>query len=197
MNPRIFRVVVAFLGGFILLSMLPVMPGMLRALQDLPIDLSAINQAGDLLLGTTALLCAALLLISVRRRRESSGHGFEKALAQQTDHHAMVQPSARMSYSASKAKPATQPAAETRSVSRPDSELQARIRQSAKKGERAPALARKHSLSVDAIRLAIGDPLPAPAVRRGRTFRPRQPSLPAAAPGRAGAAARTPYGALA
>lgn len=195
MNPKMFRLVVAFLGGFILLSLLPAMPGMLSALQSLPpIDASLIAQAGDLLLGATALLCAALLVISVRRRRVTGRkHGFARALAEQTSRHAMVQPAARMSQTAPRAK-AAEP---TTAVSRPDSELQARIRQGARKGERAPALARKHCLSVDAIRLAIGEPLPAPAVRRGRTFRPRQSSLPAAAPARALPARPTPYGALA
>jgi hypothetical protein len=169
---------------------------MLAAFQKLPpIDTSLIAQTGDLLLGVSALLCASLLVISVRRRRIAGrGHGFTHALAEQSSRHAMVQPAARMNHSAPRPKTATAPVV---APSRPDSELQAKIRLGAKKGERAPALARKHSLSVDAIRLAIGDPLPAPAVRRGRTFRPRQPSLPAAAPARALPARRTPYGALA
>lgn len=197
MNPRIFRMVVAFLGGFILLSLLPALPGAISAFRSLPpMPPLAIDQMGDILLGTTALLGSLLLVISIRRRKKLAGKedGFQRALAQQSNRHAMVQPAARMSYQAPKQKSAPQPAA---TPARSDSELQAKIRMGAKKGERAPALARRHSLSVDAIRLAIGDPLPAPAARRGRSFRTRQTSLPVPQPARAVATRQTPYGALA
>jgi hypothetical protein len=188
--------VVAFLGGFIVLSLLPALPAAIIAFQSLPpMPSLAIDQMGDILLGSTALLCGVLLVISLRRRKVAvREHGFERALSEKSTRHAMVQPAPRMSYSASRQKPAPQPAS---APSRSESELQARIRMGAKKGERAPALARRHSLSVDAIRLAIGDPLPAPAARRGRSFRTRQPSLPVPQPARAVATRQTPYGALA
>jgi hypothetical protein len=189
--------VVAFLGGFILLSLLPALPGAISAFQSLPpMPALAIDQMGDILLGSTALLCGVLLVISLRRRRKPAGGepGFERALAQHSNRHAMVQPAARLSYQAPKPKPVPQTAG---ALARSDSELQSRIRMGAKKGERAPALARRHSLSVDAIRLAIGDPLPTPAARRGRSFRTRQPSLPVPPPARVLATCQTPYGALA
>lgn len=192
MSPKVLRMVIAYLGSFILLSLVPALPSVIKTFENLPpMPTLVIDQLGDLLLGLTALLFTGLLVVSIRRRRRvGRAPGFEQVLAQQQSRCEPVQPAARMSYPA-------RPEPSARIAIRTNSELQTRIRQGATKGERAPALARRHSLSVDAIRLAIGEPLPATAASRGRSFRPRQSSLPASPAARALPDRRTSYGALA
>lgn len=187
MNPRILRLVVAFLAGFILLSLLPALPDALAALERLPDP----ARLGDILLGITAGLCSVLLVIVVRRRKAGArqAHAFQQALARQTPPRPSVQVSTRAAASV-----ARRPQGVTVEV--PRSELETRIRSGARKGERVPALARRHGLSIDAIRTALGEPRSAPAASRGSSFRSRQQPVPPAHPATAIPARRTPYRAL-
>ena len=180
MNPRILRLVAGFLAGFVLLSLLPALPDLLRAARTLPSP----DQVGDLLLATAAGLCVLLLVVLMRRRlvaarRDRSAGGATRAPLPAR----LATPSTRTSGA----------------VAGPGrlSELQARLRAAARKGERVPALARRHGISVDAVRTALGQNPPAPAARRGSSFRGRQQSVPAGRSARALPSGRTPYGALA
>jgi hypothetical protein len=181
MSPRILRLVIAFLAGFVLLSLLPALPDALTALERLP-DPAPL---GDILLGITAGLCSVLLVIVVRRRKAGyrQAHAFQQALARQPAVRAPTTAVARRPQGA-----AVEPAR---------SELETRIRCGARKGERLPALARRHGLSIDAIRTALGEPRSAPAASRGSSFRSRQQSVPAARSAAAIPVRRTPYRALA
>lgn len=185
MNRRLLRLVIGFLAGFVLLSLLPMLPEALRSLERLPDP----DQLGDILLAVTAGLCLVLLVVLVGRRRAATRqvHPFRQALAR---HAAAPVPAP----AAVARRPGTVAAG---AAAAPQSALEARIRTAAHKGERVPALARRHGVSIDAIRTALGEPRSAPAASRGSSFRPRQQSLPAAPPARAISVRKTPYGALA
>ncbi len=72
-----------------------------------------------------------------------------------------------------------------------------RLREAARKGERPTELARRFGLAQDAVRLALGPGPASPAAPTGKSFRPRQPSLPARPKASAVPVRQTPYRALA
>jgi hypothetical protein len=190
-NPRLLRVVLGFLAGFVLISLIPALPELVKTAPNLPSP----DQVGDALLATAAGLCLALLVVVVRRRRRATRRdsGFGRALARQmqgTPARAPARGPGRTVQLAPKPAPA-------RPSTAPASALSVKIRTAARKGERVPALARRHSLSVDAIRAALGDPPSTPAARRGSSFRSRQQSVPPVRQARALPMRRNPYGALA
>jgi hypothetical protein len=180
-------VVIGFLAGFVLLSLLPALPEVLHTMENLPSP----DQVGDVLLAAAAGLCLVLLLVVMRRRIRSTRRddGFRQALARSSTPVAPTHALARTTARTTARSPSV--------VSPPASELQSKIRAAARKGERVPALARRHSLSVDAIRAALGEPPSAPAARRGSSFRAGQQSVPPARPAKALPRRRNPYGALA
>jgi hypothetical protein len=78
------------------------------------------------------------------------------------------------------------------------SPLQIRLRAAAGKGERIPALARRHGLSLDAVRAALGTTAgSAPAARSGSSFRSTPPTLPPKPRAKPVAGRRNPYEAMA
>lgn len=198
MNARVRRIVVLFLAGFILLSLVPAMPDLWHQLSRLDLTALAAQATAwsDLLLGTAAgLLTLALAIRVVRRVRAARADAFEAALAQHTDRQAERAPSTQVAH---RPMPPVKPF--RRSPRRPQpaaSELETKIRAAAKKGEKIPALARRLSLSVDAIRAALGDSLPEASAPRGNSFRGRQQRLPAKPPAALPPRSRKPYGALA
>ena len=198
MNTRVRRIVVLFLSGFVLLSLVPAMPDLWHQLARLDV-LAIASQAAawsDLLLGAAAGLLTFALALRIRRRvRAARAHDFESALARHGVRQAEPAPSRAV---ALRPMPPVKPF--RRAPRRPQpaaSELETKIRAGAKKGEKIPALARRHSLSVDAIRAALGDSLPEPSAPRGNSFRGRQQRLPAKAPAALPPKSRKPYGALA
>lgn len=199
MNARVRRIVVLFLTGFVLLSLVPTMPDLWHQLSRIDLLAVAAQAAAwsDGLLGAAAGLLTLLLGLRVRRRvRASRAHAFEAALAQHGNSQAAdASPSRAV---ALRPMPPVKPF--RRSPRRPQpaaSELETKIRAAAKKGEKIPALARRHSLSVDAIRAALGDSLPEPSAPRGNSFRGRQQRLPATPYAALPPKSRKPYGALA
>lgn len=190
MNPRLRRVVLVFVAGFVLLSLLPTLPGLWTTLGRL--DLTALaDRWSDGLLATAAVLLAGVLAAAIRRRRRSAqGAAFARALAAQ----------GRVTVPATRSGAPGRPALvrrESRRPAAPASELEGKIRAAAKKGERIPVLARRHGISIDAVRVALGDALPEPAARPGSSFRGRQKPLPAKSPAAVLPKRRNPYGALA
>ncbi len=200
MNPRVLRLLIGFLAGFVLLSLAPSLPVLLTAAENLPSP----DQVGDLLLATTAGLLLVLLAVMVRRRVRIARQGtaFRQALVRQAaPTHALARTGSGSrpvapSYAMART-PMVAPAHASARITKPASELQAKICTAARKGERVPALARRHGLSVDAIRVALGEAPTAPAGRRGSSFRARQQAVPATAPAKALPRHRNPYGALA
>ncbi len=192
MNPRLRRVVVAFLAGFVLLSLAPAAPELGRALAGVDVVAVAdtIGRWSDALLGLTAALLTLALGTSVRRsRRRRQGAAFAEALSRY-DAGTTLAPAARRESMVA-------PSAARRAPAAPASALEGKIRSAAKKGERLPALARRHGISIDAVRAALGDSLPAPVAPPGSSFRGRQQRLPAKSPASLSPQPRKAYGALA
>lgn len=193
MNPRLRRVVLVFVAGFVLLSLLPTLPSLWATPGRL--DLTALGALADRwsdgLLAISAVLLAGVLAAAIRRRRRSAqGAAFARALAAQ----------GRVTVPATRSGAPGRPALvrrESRRPAAPASELEGKIRAAAKKGERIPVLARRHGISIDAVRVALGDALPEPAARPGSSFRGRQKPLPAKSPAAVLPKRRNPYGALA
>ncbi|HSB55269.1 MAG TPA: hypothetical protein VLD58_12980 [Gemmatimonadales bacterium] len=196
MNPRLRWVLLAFLAGFVLLSLIPALPGLWQSLA--AVDLSAVatvaTEQSDLLLGTAAALLAVVLGLNVRRRiRRQQASAFSDALSRST-----ASKQARGAAMVNSPRRAVKPAARApRRPAPPASELEVKIRAGATKGERIPALARRHGISIDAVRAALGDSLPEAAARPGSSFRARQQRLPAKPPAALQPVRRNPYGALA
>lgn len=198
MNSQVRRIVGLFLTGFVLLSLVPAMPDLWHQLSRVDVTaVAALATAGsDVLLGAAASLLAVALLLRIRRRvRASRAHAFESALAQ----HGIRQAEPRGATAvALRPMPPVKPFRRTPRRPQPAaSELETKIRTAAKKGEKVTALARRHRLSVDAIRAALGDSLPEPSAPRGNSFRGRQQRLPAKPPAALPPKSRKPYGALA
>jgi len=170
MTPKFVRLLMLFLAGFVLLSLIPYAPAAAARLQALPLH---VDLTGDAALGTAAGLAGLLLLLRLRRRT----------------------PAPARSTAVARRKPGR--AAPAAPAGLPMSALRARIRAAAGGGTRVPAVARELGLSVDAVRAALGRDQSAPAARPGRTFRPRQPSLPARPRATPVASGRKPYTALA
>lgn len=183
MNPRTLRIVVGFVVAFVLLSLAPSTPAILGGASALvsgaPDLLAGANQAlagiatEDLLLGVAALLAGLLL---VRQRQTVP---------------VVRRPATVASRPAITVARAAKPVAPGRETARTDT-LAAQIRAAARNGERVPALARRHRLSQDAIRVAIG-PAASSAGLPGSSFRSRQRLTAGAPAARAAIPRRTPY----
>ena len=173
MTPKMLRLVLGFLAGFVLLSAAPRLPGALGGLA----DRAATDLVGDVLLATATALCGLLALVIVRRRRRPPA----------TRRHVRLRPL---------------PAGVRRALARPPreprpSDLGARLRQAARTGERVPQLARRFHLSQDAVRAAIGHGASGPAAPTGKSFRSRKASVPAKPRALPVAPQPSPYRALA
>jgi hypothetical protein len=179
MNPRLLRLVLAFLAGFVLLSFLPSLPGLIGGL-DLTVSP---DRLADGLLYAGLLLSLALLAVVIHRRRSRPVRAASRRPA--TGSRQAVVP-ARAGYPRVRVINQGQPSA-----------LQQKIRAGSRPGERIPSIARRHSLSVDAIRVALDREPSSPAARTGSSFRSRQASVPAAPRTKALPGRRNPYGALA
>lgn len=191
MTPMMRRLVAGFIAAFVLLSLAPYAPeGLALVRRAAPVAgatlarvagtaagwLGAIDLTGpatDLLLAAAASLTLALLALLLRRHRAEA-------------------PRRR-----SGARPSRTALARTPAAAEPvASALSRRLRQAARDGERVPEVARRFRLSQDAVRVAIGRPAPTPAAPTGKSFRARQPVLPAKARAAAVTSRRNPYKAL-
>lgn len=196
MNARVRRLVLGFLAGFILLSLIPAMPGLWQ--QAAGLDLNRVAPAlaawSDLLLGAAAGLLTLALALRIRRRvRTTKAAAFQNALAQQLP----AKSRSAASVAAPRGLPAVKPFSRSpRGPQPPASELEIRLRSAARKGEKIAALARRHHLSIDAVRVALGDAAPQPAAPRGNSFRGQQ-RLPAGPSKAIAPRSRKPYGATA
>ena len=172
MNPRTLKLVLLFLGGFVLLAYAPIVveeaPKLLASLGSLSVPaLPAMDlgneMVGDILLGSAAGMLAVLLVLRLRRRADAAP--------------------------AVTARPALQ------LVTTHESPLRTDIRKAAATGERVPALARRFRLSQDAVRVALHKEGPADAARPERSSRrerqlPPPAKTPARRPSRTGYQAR-------
>lgn len=184
MNSKTLRLLAGFLVGFVLLSVAPSLPDFIAGLNDgngLPIP--AITDTVLIAIGG----CVALLGLVVMHRRQ------RKVLASQ--------PIARPSASRAVARPSAE-----RPLKRvmPEhsgpyptiqSPLQIRLRAAVEKGERIPVLARRHNISIDAVRTAVGASATSSslATRASTSFRSDAPSLPAKPKARPVTQRRTSY----
>lgn len=168
MTPKTIRLLAGFLAGFILLSLAPELPGFIAGLDDgRGLELPAISNATLIAIGG----CVALLGLMVAHRRQRL---------------ARMQPRVRPASNYAVARPSVeQPlrrATPEHSGPYPTipSPLQIRLRAAVEKGERIPVLARKHSISIDAVRTAVGATATSstPAARTSTSFRGATPSLP-------------------
>ena len=191
MTPMMRRLVAGFLAIFVLLSLAPYAPeGLALARRAAPVVgaalatvaafaggwLGTIDLTGpvaDLLLVAAAGLTLTLLvLLLVRHRAEA--------------------PRRRAG------RPPARGAVARRAAAAPAiSMLSRRLREAMHGGERVPEVARRFQLSQDAVRVAIGRPAPSPAAPTGKSFRSRQPVLPAKPRATPLASGRNPYKALA
>lgn len=191
MTPMMRRLVAGFLATFVLLSLAPYAPeGLALVRRAAPVAGAALARvagtaagwlgsldftapAADLLLAAAASLTLALLgLLLLRHRAEAP----RRRRASATRGTAVARTPA-----------AAEPVA---------SALRRRLREAARDGERVPEVARRFRLSQDAVRVAIGRAAPTPAAPTGKSFRARQPVLPAKPRAAAVASRRTPYQAL-
>ena len=189
MSPRILRLVVAFIAGFVFLSLMPALPSLVRSLGPLP----GADQLGDVLLAGAAALSAVLLLVVIRRRLQKTRQAavaFSRALARQPGR-SVLQTDRRTDGQTHRRTGRT-----GISKVRAESALEAKIRGAARKGERLASLARRHGMSIDAIRTALGESMSGPAIQPGSSFRTRQQQLPAVPQAKALPRRRTPYGVL-
>jgi hypothetical protein len=174
-TPTLRRVLLGFLAGFVLISLAPSFPALLRQVPVLLARVSAAappvtldpDRIGNALLATAAGLIVVLGVLVVGRRRQAS-----------------------VPRRAGTGRNGPAP-----SASLAPSPLRGRIRQAARQGERAPALARRFHLSVDAIRTALGRETTGSAGTPGTSFRGRHsralPAAPARTAGRLPKAYRT------
>lgn len=179
MNPRQLRLIAGFLTVFVLMSFTPTLPDLRSAGSDLfaGVDLSEVDLTdglGNLLLVVAGGLVLSVVVIAARR----------KYLARPRR-----KPQSRPSTSRAVAKPSSA----SRAVPVPESALARQLRKESERGIRVPELARQFGLSQDAVRVAIGRVAPAPAARKGSSFRPRQPASPAPVRAAAVARRRSPY----
>ncbi len=193
MTPMMRRLVAGFLATFVLLSLAPYAPeGLALARRLAPVAgaalarlagsaagwLGAIDLTGpaaDLLLAAAASLTLALLALLLLRHRAEAPRRRSAPAAART--------------AVARARPSSaEPVA---------SALSRRLREAAREGERVPEVARRFRLSQDAVRVAIGRAAPTPAAPTGKSFRSRQPVLPAKPRATPVASRRTPYKALA
>lgn len=167
MTSKTIRLVSGFLTMFVLVSVAPALPDFLANLNGVPsLTLPAISDSMLIAIGGAVLLLG--LLVLRRRQRQTRAAqpvtGRSRALARPS----MDQPLKRAMPEHSGPYP---------TIASP---LQIRLRAAVEKGERIPALARRHSISIDAVRAAVGASVAhAPAGRPSTSFRAATPSLPA------------------
>jgi hypothetical protein len=184
MNARILRLVLAFLAGFVLLSFLPLVPGLLGG-----VNLSgSADELGDVLLTAALALSVTLLVVVMRRRMRRARRAPAATAAKRV--------ATRPSHALATRTRAAGPRAMTINQG-PLSPLTQKIRAGSQSGERIPAIARRHSLAVDAVRVALDRGPSSPAARPGSSFRSRQASVPAPTRTKALSGRRNPYAALA
>ncbi len=166
MNPKTIRLVAGFLAVFVLISVAPAIPGFIANLDRIPpLTIPAISDS--LLVAIAGAVLLLGLLVLRRRQRQRAAQPVTSRS------HALVRPSAD--------KPLKR-AMPDHSGPYPTiaSPLQIRLRAAVDKGERIPALARRHNISIDAVRAAVGaSAAHAPAGRSSTSFRAPAPSLPA------------------
>jgi hypothetical protein len=166
MNSKTIRLIVGFLAVFVLISVAPAMPGFLAKLGSMPsFTIPAISDSLLIAIGGAVLL-PGLLVLRRRQRRHAAQPVTSRSRA-------LARPSAE--------KPLKRAMPE-HSGPYPTiaSPLQIRLRAAVEKGDRIPALARRHSISIDAVRAAVGASVAhAPAGRPSTSFRASAPSLPA------------------
>lgn len=169
MTTRMTRLLAGFLAGFVLLSYAPALPGLIARLDDgNGLQLPAISDMTLLVIGG----CVALLGLLLVRRRQRQAHA--QPVARPADSRALARPSAEQPLR--RAMPEHSGPYPT--IASP---LQIRLRAAVEKGDRIPVLARRHSLSIDAVRMAVGTSATSssPAPRASTSFRSNTPSLPA------------------
>jgi hypothetical protein len=166
MNSKTVRLVAGFLAVFVLISVAPAIPGFIAKLDGLPsLTIPVVSDSLLIVIAGAVLLLGLLVL---RRRQQ---HRAAQPVTSRS--RALARPSAE--------KPLKRAMPE-HSGPYPTipSPLQIRLRAAVDKGERIPALARRHSISIDAVRAAVGASVAhAPAGRPSTSFRAPAPSLPA------------------
>lgn len=169
MSTKTIRLLAGFLAGFVLLSYAPALPELIAKLDvGNGLQLPAVTDTTLMVIGG---LVALLGLVVMHRRQRQ----------------ALAQPIPRPSPSRALARPsAEQPlrrAMPEHSGPYPTiaSPLQIRLRAAVEKGDRIAVLARRHNLSIDAVRLAVGTTATSSSSepRASTSFRSHAPSLPA------------------
>lgn len=167
MTPKTIRLVGGFLAVFVLISVAPAIPEFLRTVDGFPtVTMPAIGDSILLAIGGAVVLLGLLVL----RQRQKHARSVPQPVARR---HALVRPSAD--------KPLRRAMPE-QSGPYPTiaSPLQIRLRAAVDKGERVPVLARRHNISIDAVRAAVGASAAHSAAGRPSTsFRAPEPTLPA------------------
>lgn len=168
MTSKTFRLVAGFLAVFVLISVAPAVPDFLANLNGLPaITIPAVSDSLLVAIAGAVLLLGLLVL----RRRQRQAHAAAQPVTSRS--RALARPSAEQPLK--RAMPEHSGPYPT--IASP---LQIRLRAAVDKGERIPALARRHNISIDAVRAAVGASVAhAPAGRPSTSFRPSAPSLPA------------------
>lgn len=168
MTPKTVRLIVGFLACFVLISVAPAIPDFIANLSGgTGLQIPAISDTTLLAIGAAVLLLG-LIVLQRKQRRVRAAQPVTRSRSQ-----ALARPSAD--------KPLKRSMPE-HSGPYPTipSPLQIRLRAAVDKGERIPVLARRHNISVDAVRTAVGaTATSAPAARPSTSFRSSAPSLPA------------------
>lgn len=167
MSSKTLRLVGGFLAVFVLISVAPAIPDFVASINGMPaITIPAISDSMLLAIGGAVLLMALLVL----RRRQLHARAAAQPV---TRSKALARPSAAQPLKRS----VPEHSGPYPTIASP---LQIRLRAAVEKGERIPALARRHSISIDAVRAAVGaSAAHAPAGRPSNSFRGSAPSLPA------------------
>lgn len=169
MNPRQLRLVVGFLTVFVLMSVAPTLPDLRSAGSELLADVDRTDGLGNLLLVVAGGLVLSVGVIAARRRllaRPRRGRQSRPSTGRALAGHRSPRAAAAL----------------------PESVLARQLRKESTRGLRVPELARQFGLSQDAVRVALGRVVTAPAAQTGRSFRSRKPASPV--PARAAAVAR-------
>jgi hypothetical protein len=168
MTPKTVRLIVGFLAVFVLLSVAPAIPDFIANLDDgNGLELPAITDSTLIAIGGAVLLLG-LVVLHRRQRQVRAAQPVHRR-----DSHAVARPS--MESPLKRSMPEHSGPYPT--IASP---LQIRLRAAVDKGERIPVLARRHSISIDAVRAAVGaSAVTTPAARPSTSFRSPAPSLPA------------------
>lgn len=168
MTPKTIRLIVGFLAAFVLISVAPAIPDFIATLDDgNGLQLPAITDSTLIAIGGAVVLLGLVVL----RRQQRQVRAAQPVTRGSS--HAVARPSADQPLKRSM----PEHSGPYPTIASP---LQIRLRAAVGKGERIPALARRHSLSIDAVRAAVGaTAISAPAARPSTSFRSPAPSLPA------------------